>query len=506
MEDNRTERSGRGADILFILALGLLSFAGLCLFSVTTSPLFPYSTGYDSLFFVTVGKGMTKGLLPYRDFFDMKGPYMFLIQYLGQLICYGKTGIFIVQVINLWISLLIVSRVFSLCGINRRGLKFLMLLPIVAICSFTFWGGNRVEEYSLIPLMGCLYVCLAFFKGKLPRKGKEARFFPLAGLLFGASVGYMAYLRVTNAFLVCAMALTVIVYLIREKQANKILPCALGFVGGLLVTMVPPVVYYWSKGLLNEFYKAVVVLGMKYSGELSLTDHVLSLFSAEYPTNYLMLLMMALSVCLVLFMGCEGFYGKLLAVLGTAFTLAAIASGNNYPHYYALALPLIVMGEISFVTAPGMKAHTKKLICGGLALIVLVAGIGYGATHLKGIKKTISSYTNPGRDIVSAQEVSRLVTEDKDKLYVYGFSPVFYLYSDLFPCIKYCQWQDHYIALMPEIAEEMEQIFRDDPPVWLVLRPKLQNLPGFILEAVSEKYELTYSDSGCALYHLAQDK
>ena len=99
--------------------------------------------------------------------------------------------------------------------------------------------------------------------------------------------------------------------------------------------------------------------------------------------------------------------------------------------------------------------------------------------------------------------MSLLVTEDRDKLYVYGFSPVFYLYSDLFPCIRYCQWQEHYFALMPEIVEEMEQTFRDDPPVWLVLRPKPQNLPGFISEAVSEKYELTYLDGSCVLYHLA---
>ncbi|MBR6007868.1 MAG: hypothetical protein IK056_02150, partial [Clostridia bacterium] len=124
MENDRNERSGRGSGILFILALGLLSLAGLSLFSVTTSPLYPYSTGYDSLFFMTVGKGMTKGLLPYRDFFDMKGPYMFLIQYLGQLIWYGKTGIFLLQVMNLWLSLYIVSRIFALCGVKRRGVQF----------------------------------------------------------------------------------------------------------------------------------------------------------------------------------------------------------------------------------------------------------------------------------------------------------------------------------------------------------------------------------------------
>ena len=56
--------------------LFLISVLFLTVYSVTTSPITAYS-GLDSAFFQLVGQGMTEGLLPYRDFFDMKGTYLF---------------------------------------------------------------------------------------------------------------------------------------------------------------------------------------------------------------------------------------------------------------------------------------------------------------------------------------------------------------------------------------------------------------------------------------------
>lgn len=77
----------------------------LMLFSYSTSPCFPWSFGWDSAFFQLVGRGMAEGKVPYRDFFDMKGPWLFLIQYLGNLV--GEYGVFLLQCIALVVELLL---------------------------------------------------------------------------------------------------------------------------------------------------------------------------------------------------------------------------------------------------------------------------------------------------------------------------------------------------------------------------------------------------------------
>ena len=66
--------------LLFFLLLSSASFVFLAVFSFYTSPFSNCDNGYDSAFFSLVGHGMTKGYLPYRDFFDMKGPFLFFIE------------------------------------------------------------------------------------------------------------------------------------------------------------------------------------------------------------------------------------------------------------------------------------------------------------------------------------------------------------------------------------------------------------------------------------------
>ena len=141
---------------LFYCLLGLAAFLFLSLFSYYTSPFTTCDDGYDSAFFVLVGKGMTKGYLPYRDFFDMKGPVFFWIEYLGQRLCYGRWGIFLLQWMNLLIALVLACRIFALFRLSGKGLQALLLLPILSIASFTFQGGNLTEEFSLVPLFSCL--------------------------------------------------------------------------------------------------------------------------------------------------------------------------------------------------------------------------------------------------------------------------------------------------------------------------------------------------------------
>ena len=72
------------------LLLAALAVGYLAVCSLSTTPLLKYNVGQDAAFFRLVGEGMTKGLLPYQNYFDMKGPYLFWMEYLGQLLLPGR--------------------------------------------------------------------------------------------------------------------------------------------------------------------------------------------------------------------------------------------------------------------------------------------------------------------------------------------------------------------------------------------------------------------------------
>ena len=135
----------------------------LLFFSYMTSPLVPRAYGWDSAFFQLVGNGMTKGYLPYRDFYDMKGPWLFFIEYVSQLLVFGRTGIFLLQCISLGFVLFFCRQIYRkyFDGGGIWG-SLVTVLPRYIVLASTIEGGNLTEEWSLPLLFLCMYLSLDF--------------------------------------------------------------------------------------------------------------------------------------------------------------------------------------------------------------------------------------------------------------------------------------------------------------------------------------------------------
>ena len=100
----------RATRIITYIALAVVAALFLLAFSLWTSPIHDNWYGCDASFFTLVGRGMLEGRVPYRDYYDLKGPYFFFIQALGQLISKGHLGIFILQTAALFLSLALIYK------------------------------------------------------------------------------------------------------------------------------------------------------------------------------------------------------------------------------------------------------------------------------------------------------------------------------------------------------------------------------------------------------------
>jgi hypothetical protein len=487
--------------IYHTLLLGIISGIFITLFSYSSSPLYPYSVGRDAAFFRMAGQGMTQGMLPYRDFFDMKGPYLFLIEYIAQLISYGRYGIFIVQILNLWLVLYIVDKLFLLYGIQEKRRRLFMLLPLLSISALSFLGGNLTEEFSLVPLFSCVYICAGFIKSLENSPWKKSKLF-LAGIWFGLMLGFLAFVRVTNASLIGGLMLVVVIALIGKKQAAGILPCAAGFIAGLFVALFPPIAFYWAKGLLNEFYEAVWVLGVSYSTEQSVFYHIYQTLTYNGIRSVLILLL-ALFTVLPLVFRRGSIYHRLMLMMSGIFTFFAISSGNNFYHYYALMLPTVALGGISLMRIVSEKPLPKK----ALAASVLAASLLVCPAYM--IKKDFTPMAcwcdkrvQSLEETLAKDASGQIPDNERDSVFAYNFKAYIWLYADVYPCIKYCAWQNHYIEIMPQIEQELQDIFASDPPKWLLLKPEPGRLPDFLNDALASDYKEYYSNEMYVLYRL----
>ena len=316
----------------------------------------------------------------------------------------------------------------------------------------------------------------------------------LAGIVFGLCFCILVMIRITNAALICAIVFTILVFWGREKKFKAIGISACMFIIGIIIVLIPIMLYYSTNNALNEMVDAMFVLGSKYSGEASVWQHL-----RDSLKNFKTLLVIIPGIITVFF-NKEDWRTSILAISGTLATFAAISSGNNYTHYYTLAIPLIVLGEISFVN--GIKRSSKFTTL--LIVALVLSQIRYSIYYTnEAYKHLFCKYLYNNASVV--RDISgRIPDEDKKSVYCYNVSPAWYTYAELFPCIKYCGWQNHYIKLVPQIYNDLLTTFNESPPKWLVLPKEYGELPDFIEGRLGKEYSLYYMNESYNLFVFLQ--
>lgn len=484
--------------ILRGIFLALVSVVFLLLFSPATSPLSQYY-GTDSAFFMLVGQGMTKGLLPYRDFFDMKGPVLFLIEYIGQLICYGRTGAFIMQFINLFVCLCIIDVTYRSC-IGRVRFSFVyefaFMLPFLLLAVSTFEGGNLTEEYSLPWLLLAVYFALKYLK-----QSKESSNYrhPLKlGFYYGFAFGILALIRITNAAMIGAIILTISLGLLVKKEFKNLLLNGAAFIAGCIAAFAPFCLFYAWHGLLGEMLGQVFIFGVQYSAEASFSEKLTYLMN-RYG-EFLWWALLPLAVTLVYWLKDWRYW--VLSLSSFLLYFAAVTMGNAYGHYFTLGLPNLIMGCSLLLgqlsgkeKLPFHRWDIRKLAL----LVLLVWAISLQGWHIQwwwDASKYEISTTRAGAvsdNILNVLEIKSQIPEsDYDSVYAYGIGSCsnWYAQADLFPPHRYCDWQEHYIALNPNIGDELTVWLQSESPKWIVIPTDYTIAPQQIAEAINSHYHV----------------
>lgn len=493
---------------LELLLLGCAAFVFLAVCSLSTTPLLSYEVGQDAAFFRLVGRGMTAGLLPYRDFFDMKGPYLFLMEYLGQLLFPGRLGVFVLQWVCLFVSLLFAKKCLDLAFPERGCPIFLaaaLLLPGAVMLSYTMTGGGLTEELSMPFLMPCLYLSLKYLnKTRLPSPENQDHPY-LYGFLYGVAFGILALIRVTNAALLGAILLTVSCNLLVWKRFRNFFGNALCFLLGVAAGVLPGLVWSFCRGILGEMLTQVFLFGFQYSGEQGLSQKLQGviqlwpcLFTGVFP-------LIVLAVYRV-----KDWKSWVLTLSSQAALLVAAMMGNGYAHYYVLALPLCVYGGFLLARENGRRFRRRasdRFVCLALSLALLLGSIGaqWPLLYPRGIREIryamyCAKYNSEDtEESDNLRALAGLVPEDAS-LYIYGFPSCSRLYVllDRLPPMRYCDWQPHYIALVPEIGGEIESYLQTEEAY--VLTPEDTVEPGEIRSALEARYEILETRGGMTLW------
>lgn len=280
-----------GADLSAAVFLLVLSVA-LMTFCSMASPLFPIHTGVDQNTFLTVGDAMRDGKIPYRDLFEQKGPLLYLLHAVAASLSPGSfTGVWILEIVSFFAFLLLLYRIARTLGHSRTAFPAAAVTGLITAVTYAFSKGDNAEEFCL-PLIAAGLLALLRWTESDDAKMRSVPLF-----VSGVCAGCILWIKFTMLGFHIAFAGFVFFLTIRRGGIKAAFHSVFLFLGGMLLATVPWLAYFDSHHALGDFFEVYFYDNIfLYSGQLSVTSRIASIFTSDFHYNRVLFALIALGL------------------------------------------------------------------------------------------------------------------------------------------------------------------------------------------------------------------
>ena len=296
----------------------------LLLLCSRSSFLYPCNDWNDANSYFTMGKGMMNGQVIYRDLYDQKGPYLYLLYGLAYLISQDSfQGVFLMEIIAVGAFLFSCHKILCLYVNCKTSCLLLPILGTSILSSKSFYWGGAAEEFCL-PLLGfSLFFSIRHFKEHADQAPNIKMI-----LINGIMAGIIMQVKYTLlGFYFAWMAMMAFAFLL-HKDFKGFLKGCITFLGSMLLTLLPWLIYFGINGALDDWYQCYVYNNVfLYS---NLQKEAISIFTRIYDLtkilywlildNFSYFLFIIIGMFYVLFSHTIHWFEKSISVIRTSFS------------------------------------------------------------------------------------------------------------------------------------------------------------------------------------------
>lgn len=462
----------------FDCVLLVIAWLFVTVFSYTTSPLFHvWGNTPDSPIFQIIGKYWAEGYVPYRDLWDMKGPYILFVNVLGYALTGTKTGVYLIQCLSLFLTLAVIFRTFLLRFPN--GWSFLLTILSLAGLSYIYEGGNMTEEYILLPLSLSFYYILRWVD--LYDKGRAVRHLPMCAFLYGMVLGLCLMSRLTNALGLCSAVAVIAVTLLCRREFKNLLANVGMFVLGFGLATIPFVIYFFAHAALQDMWNATFLFALGYAGntQMHLLEKGIHYFVLSYLNS-----MLLMGVGVYVAYKCRAVTVRSsLYFLSGAVPFLWFCQGNGYGHYGMIVYPMFAWAV--------MELLGRRL---WLAFWTVSLAIIVGA--LSKVRFMYIMYHWDNTDVAACRQLlDREPSLDKTSFVAYGCDPNLYLDLDVRPAAPVFSLQEMGRDRIPEWKDFLSSMYREKHPRWILVCREMGGDSLIIEPMLEESYLLVSQDT-----------
>lgn len=347
--------------------------------------------------FLTVGKGILHGIVPYRDLYEQKGPVLYFLYALAALVDqHSFIGVYLLETAAVGAFLYFSLGILRLYLQESAWLYAPLAVLAAAVCvSPAFAHGGSVETLSLWYLAYGLLAVLRCARQQRLLRWQESFY-------IGMGAAAVVYMKFTIAGFYLGLALFVAIwYLVMERKALELLKTIGWFFAGIAAVSLPVFGYFAFHGAVGDFLTAYFYNNLfLYPTEVTnrvklILQCLLSALTRNTWWGMLMCLGMVWMLLRALRRGRESL-AVLLSFLGLA--VGTYWGGRGYTYYGLILAAYAPLGLAAIggllrwekIELPRWARETGVRIAGMLVLtaLLLCAGVKMSSnTYLLGEKR-----------------------------------------------------------------------------------------------------------------------
>ncbi len=486
--------------LLGYLCLFLASVLFLLLFSTWTSPLFKNWYGCDSSFFSMTGRAILSGKVIYRDIFDLKGPYFFLLQAASQLIFKGKTGTFLMQALFLWASLILIYNISKIYLNTSQSIWIIVIFLMSHIA--TLWGGNTLEEYCLPLSLLAVWLLLLYKKNQIFVNADDSKCLlvdlpPALSAILGFILGIIIFSKISVAAPVLGIICAVLFLQLSGKYYKNFFTTLMFVLLGISLATLPLILYFGLNGALSDMFYCVFSFAFKRSIDFA------ERFNIRWELKCSGIIFAFGFAC----MHQKRIGKEITAVLMamSAATYILLHFGTPFYYYFTTAYPCFLLALILFLHVYDPLILFENIKQGICLIILAVFFIYWIPASLENARTTIydremESYQTYYND--ATQLVTLIPEFEQNNVFSFLTDMTFFEINQILPCYKYPINLPFFIALDSSIQTDILNLLETDAPKWLVIGDDFDAIMPDIASVVYEKYDCIYENSAGHLYLL----
>lgn len=445
---------------LLIYCFCLLVATTILLFCSQNSPLYPMNDWVDVNAFFTVGKGMIRGIIPYKDLFEQKGPILYLIYGIGSLITgHSFFGVFIIECIFQSVCLYYAYKIIKLFIHEKYAFIILpIMFTIVCTCS-SFCHGGSAEEFCFPFFMISLYYFMNYIKNNQMNRKIIFTNGLIAGIIFLIKYNLCGF---WFAWMMCLFFDYVF-----KKQFKKGFEYCLIFLGSMILPLLIFSIYFIINGAFDDFFHTYFIINtMKYGNTSRSILKKIILSIIIFAKNILRgngIYLFLLFIGVIIFIGHSikkirnKIYLCLIVLISVIFTFIG---GHTFPYYSLLWILFTLLAWIElFKIIDTFLPKVKEFKYSFLILVpvaVICIFLSYKGANYKFLmfkpKKELAQYS-----------FAEIILKDKNQsLLNYGFLDLgVYFTTHQIPSLKHFEIQNLDYNQYPDHWDEQNKCIKD---------------------------------------------